>query len=65
MIGTENFGGDHYGRKGDPTQMLEVGDKDIIVVMILRVGNFKVSIVIICKFNKLYSEVWGGKGMIG
>jgi hypothetical protein len=45
--------------------MLEVGDKDIIVVMILRVGNFKVSIVVICKFNKSYSEVWGGKGMIG
>lgn len=62
---TANYGGDNCGRKDNPTQMLEVGDKDIIFVVFMRVGNFRVYVLAICKFNKFHSEVWGGKGMMG
>lgn len=40
------------------------GNKDIIFDVFMRVGNFRVFVLAICKFNQLYSDVWGGKGMI-
>ena len=30
----------------------------------MRVDDFIVYVVAICKFKKLYSDIWGGRGMM-
>lgn len=61
MNDTADSSSDNYGRKGNPTQTLDLGDKDSIFVMFPRGGNFKVYVIAICKLNKLYSDIKIGK----
>lgn len=52
---------DNNGRKGSPTQALKVGDDDIIFVMFMSDGNFRVFVITICKFRNLHSDIRGGE----
>jgi hypothetical protein len=59
--GIANSSSDNYGRQGNPTQTLDLGDKDSIFVVFPRGGKFKVYVIAICKLNKLYNDIMIGK----